>query len=63
MLPLIICYIRYPNQYEFDEVYKMIEDNTAQIVFGQSANDKEGFIILSFLILGSFMKESFFGLI
>ena len=34
---------RYPTQYEFDEVYKMIEDNTAQIVFGQSANDKEGF--------------------
>ena len=24
---------RYPTQYEFDEVYKMIEDNTAQIVW------------------------------
>ena len=34
---------RYPTQYEFNEVYKMIEDNTAQIVFGQSANDKRGF--------------------
>ncbi len=34
---------RYPTQYEFDEVYKMIEDNTSQIVFGLSANDKEGF--------------------
>ena len=34
---------RYPTQYEFDEVYKMIEDNTAQIVLGASGNNKEGF--------------------
>ena len=34
---------RYPTQYEFDEVYKMIEDNTAQIVLGSSGNNKEGF--------------------
>ena len=34
---------RYPTAYEFEQVYLMIEDNTAQIVFGQSANNKEGF--------------------
>ena len=34
---------RYPTQYEFDEVYKMIEDNTAQVVLGVSGNNKEHF--------------------
>ena len=34
---------RFPTQYEFDEVYKMIEDNTAQIVLGSSGNNKENF--------------------
>ncbi len=37
---------RYPTQYEFDEVYKMIEDNTAQIVLGGSANNKGDFTYL-----------------
>ena len=34
---------RYPTQYEFDEVYKIIEDNTAQIVLGGSVNNKGDF--------------------
>ena len=34
---------RYPTQYEFDELYLMIEDNTAQIVLGASGNNKEAF--------------------
>ena len=34
---------RYPTQYEFDEVYLMIEDNTAQVVLGASGNNKEAF--------------------
>ena len=34
---------RYPTQYEFDEVYLMIEDNTAQVVLGSSGNNKEAF--------------------
>ena len=34
---------RYPTQYEFDQVYLMIEDNTAQVVLGSSANNKEAF--------------------
>ena len=37
---------RYPTNYEFDEVYKMIEDNTAQIVLGGSANNKGDFTYL-----------------
>ena len=37
---------RYPTQYEFDEVYKIIEDNTAQIVLGGSANNKGDFTYL-----------------
>ena len=37
---------RYPTHYEFDEVYKMIEDNTAQIVLGGSANNKGDFTYL-----------------
>ena len=34
---------RYPTQYEFNEVYLMINDNTAQIVLGSSGNNKENF--------------------
>ena len=34
---------RFPTEYEFYEVYKMIEDNTAQIVLGGSANNKGDF--------------------
>tara|TARA_B100001093_G_scaffold455381_1_gene465441 strand:+ start:18032 stop:18934 length:903 start_codon:yes stop_codon:yes gene_type:complete len=34
---------RYPTQYEFDQVYTMIDDNTAQIVLGSSGNNKEDF--------------------
>ena len=34
---------RYPTQYEFEEVYKIIDDNTAQIVLGGSANNKGDF--------------------
>ena len=34
---------RYPTQYEFDEVYLMIEDNTSQVVLGSSGNNKEAF--------------------
>jgi len=34
---------RYPTQYEFNEAYLMINDNTAQIVLGSSGNDKENF--------------------
>jgi len=34
---------RYPTQYEFDEVYLMIEDNTGQVVLGNSGNNKEAF--------------------
>ena len=34
---------RYPTEYEFDQVYKMIDDNTAQIVLGSSGNNKEDF--------------------
>ena len=34
---------RYPTQYEFNEVYMMINDNTAQIVLGSSGNNKENF--------------------
>ena len=34
---------RYPTQYEFDEVYVMIQDNTSQIVLGSSGNNKEAF--------------------
>ena len=34
---------RFPTQYEFDEVYLMIEDNTAQVVLGASGNNKEAF--------------------
>ena len=37
---------RYPTQYEFDEVYKIIEDNTAQIVLGGSVNNKGDFTYL-----------------
>ena len=49
---------RYPTQYEFDEVYKMIEDNTAQIVLGGSANNKGDF---SYLICNT--KEFYEGTI
>ncbi len=34
---------RYPTQYEFNESYLMIEDNTAQVVLGSSGNNKEEF--------------------
>jgi len=34
---------RYPTEYEFDQVYTMIDDNTAQIVLGSSGNNKEDF--------------------
>ena len=34
---------RYPTQYEFNETYLMIEDNTAQVVLGSSGNNKEEF--------------------
>jgi hypothetical protein len=34
---------RFPTPYEFDEVYLMINDNTAQIVLGSSGNNKENF--------------------
>ena len=34
---------RYPTQYEFDEVYVMIQDNTSQIVLGSSGNNKQDF--------------------
>lgn len=34
---------RFPTQYEFNEVYAMIEDNTAQIVLNSSGNNKEDF--------------------
>ena len=34
---------RFPTQYEFDQVYKMIQDNTAQIVLGKSGNNKQDF--------------------
>jgi len=34
---------RYPTQYEFDQVYTMIDNNTAQIVLGSSGNNKEDF--------------------
>ena len=34
---------RYPTTFEFDEVYKMIEDNTPQIVLGYSGSNKENF--------------------
>jgi hypothetical protein len=37
---------RYPTAYEFDEVFKMIEYNTAQIVLGGSANNKGDFTYL-----------------
>ena len=34
---------RFPTQYEFNEVYKMIDDNTSQIVLNSSGNNKEDF--------------------
>ena len=34
---------RFPTAYEFDEVYKMIEDNTPQIVLNSSGGNKENF--------------------
>ncbi len=34
---------RYPTQNEFDQVYLMIDDNTAQVVLGSSGNNKEDF--------------------
>ena len=34
---------RFPTQYEFNETYTMINDNTSQIVLGSSGNNKEDF--------------------
>tara|TARA_B100000287_G_scaffold425262_1_gene471278 strand:- start:230 stop:1105 length:876 start_codon:yes stop_codon:yes gene_type:complete len=34
---------RFPTQYEFDETYLMIDENTAQVVLGSSGNNKEDF--------------------
>ena len=34
---------RFPTQYEFNQTYTMIEDNTAQIVLNVSGNNKEDF--------------------
>ena len=31
---------RYPTQYEFDECYKMIDDNSTQLLLGSSGNSK-----------------------
>ena len=49
---------RFPTQYEFDEVYAMIQDNTAQIVLNSSGNNKEDF---SYIISNS--REFFQGMI
>ena len=49
---------RYPTQYEFNEVYMMIADNTAQIVLGSSGNNKENF---SYIICAS--REFYEGMI
>ena len=34
---------RYPTQYEFNESYLMIQDNTAQILLGESGSNKLDF--------------------
>jgi len=34
---------RFPTQYEFNESYTMIEDNTSQIILNSSGNNKEDF--------------------
>ena len=49
---------RFPTPYEFDEVYLMINDNTAQIVLGSSGNNKENF---SYIICAS--REFYEGVI
>ena len=33
-------FYRYPTQYEFDECYKMIDDNSTQLLLGSSGNSK-----------------------
>lgn len=49
---------RFPTSYEFNEVYLMINDNTAQIVLGSSGNNKENF---SYIICDS--REFYEGVI
>jgi hypothetical protein len=34
---------RFPTQYEFNQTYIMIQDNTSQIVLGSSGNNKQDF--------------------
>ena len=34
---------RFPTQYEFNQTYTMLQDNTSQIVLGSSGNNKEDF--------------------